>query len=344
MKSAFSSEFELIEWLRQNTPARARGVRLGIGDDAALVRISPARELTLKADMSIEGVHFLRSVHPPRSVGHRALARALSDIAAMGGAPRFALVSLALAQSTPRAWIEQFFEGLLALAKRFRVQVVGGDTATVHESTLVDVVVAGEIEPGLALRRSAARPGDALFVSGRLGLSALGLALLRSGHRLHPPVSKTTREPAASARHALEREAIRAHLYPEPRCALGRFLATRRLASAAIDVSDGFSTDLGHLARASGVGAQVLAARLPSPKTLSETRRDPLQLALHGGEDYELLFTVRPGKVSKVPRRFDKVALHQVGEIQESAEVVLLKEGSESEILRPAGWDAFNRR
>jgi thiamine-monophosphate kinase len=326
-KSAFRSESELITWLERRTRSRAPGVRLGIGDDAALVAVTPGQELILTTDMSIEGVHFTGRLHPPRAVGHRALARSLSDIAAMGGTPRYALISLAVSRHTSRAWIEGFFQGLLALARRFEVAVIGGDTAVVAGPTAVDAIVAGEVPRGRALRRSGARPGDLIFVSGRLGLAALGLRLLQS------PAGRRKQGAAA---------AIRAHLFPQPQCALGRFLSEHALASALMDISDGLSIDLKRLCDASGVGACLLSGRIPSPRLPDAA--DALALALHGGEDYQLLFTVPPQKRPQIPPRFGKLPLHCIGEIQAPRRLHLLTPDGKSHPLEPQGYDHFARR
>ena len=307
----------------------AGGLKLGIGDDAALVEVARGHQAILTTDLSIEGVHFLSRLHPPRAVGHRALARALSDVAAMGGTPRFALVSLAISRRTSRAWVQEFYAGLLGLAARLGVTLIGGDTAVVKGGISADVIAVGEAPRGKALRRSGARPGDQIFVSGKLGLSALGLRLLRSGR---------------AGKAASEKEALFAHLYPQPRCALGRYLSERRLASACIDLSDGLSTDLAHLCAASGVGARIQAGRIPLADTPGGSRRmDSLQTALSGGEDYELLFTVPRGKVAGIPRRHRGVTLHRIGEITRSQKVVLLQTNGRSISLVPAGHDHFRK-
>jgi thiamine-monophosphate kinase len=326
----FRSETEFVRWLERRSPQAGRHLRLGIGDDAALVRVSRGNDLILTTDLSLEGVHFRRGVHPPRSIGHRALARSLSDVAAMGGTPRFALVSLAIAKRATRAWLEEFYAGLRALAKQFGVAVIGGDTAVVPEQTAVDVVLVGEVRRGRALLRSGARPGDQIFVSGRLGLSALGLRLLRAGKQVGGYTGGA--------------EAIAAHLSPQPQCALGRYLSEKRLASALIDISDGLSTDLGHLMEASGVGARIWASLIPAPEipaSRAALGMNPLELALHGGEDYQLLFSVPPSKVSRVPRRFRGLPLQRIGEIIRRKALRIVRTDGRQEHLRPAGYDHF---
>jgi thiamine-monophosphate kinase len=306
-------------------------VKLGIGDDTALVAVAQGMAVALTTDFSIESVHFSAKLHPPQSVGHRALARSLSDIAAVGGIPKFALISLAISNRTTRAWIEAFYGGLIGLAKRFGGAVIGGDTAVVSGPTTVDVIVAGVVEPARALRRSGARPGDGIYVSGPLGLSALGLQMLKSGARSKGPRTSP---------------AVHAHLYPEPRCMLGRFLSQRRLASALIDISDGLSTDLAHLCEASQVGARIWADRIPKQSPLNGPRLDreaQLNLALHGGEDYQLLFTVSPRKSWEIPGRFQGVHLHCIGQILGSRKVLLVDRRGKQVVLRPGGYDHFRK-
>jgi len=335
----FLTENEFVQWLQLlAAPARGherarssrlgKGVNLGIGDDAALLAVKRGHELILTTDMSIEGVHFTRRLHPAEAVGHRALSRSLSDVAAMGGVPRYVLVSLAISKQIRRDWVSGFYRGLQALARRFGVQLVGGDTALVPGRTFIDVLVAGEVPKGKALRRSGARTGDQIFVSGPLGLSALGLRLLQSKRR-----GSRLRAKAAA------REAVHAHLYPEPQCALGRFLSGHGMASALIDLSDGLSTDLSRLCAASGVGARLWAAKIPGPNLPGAA--DSLQLALHGGEDYQLLFTVPQRKVSRLPSRFQGRPLYLLGEIEASKGIKLVMPEGKVHTLEPAGWDYF---
>jgi thiamine-monophosphate kinase len=335
---AFENESEFVRWLRRVAPAQRGRLKLGIGDDAALIAAGRGHELILATDLSIEGIHFLPPIHPPRSVGHRALARSLSDIAAMGGTPRFALISLALSRRTTRRWVEEFYAGLLDLAGRFGVALIGGDTAIVPGRTVIDVIVCGEAPVAGALRRAGARPGDQILVSGRLGLSALGLRLLRR-HR------KSARDfrPASTRSAGIADEATLAHLYPQPRCGLGSFLARRRLASAMIDVSDGLSTDLAHLCAASGVGACLWEEQIPGPSRSQGviSQGDARNLALHGGEDYELLFTVPRRRAARLPHRHRGVPLTCIGEIQRSNDLVLVRRDGKTQELCPAGWDYF---
>jgi thiamine-monophosphate kinase len=338
-KDLFRTEDEFVQWLlaraapaqrheRARSSKRREGVKLGIGDDAALVAVGRGQELILTTDMSIEDVHFSHRLHSAEAVGHRALARSLSDVAAMGGVPRYVLISLAASKRVTSDWVSGFYRGMQALARRFDVRLVGGDTALVPSKTFIDVLVAGEVPRGKALRRSGALPGDQIFVSGRLGLSALGLRLLQSKRG-------ASRRPVKAA----AREAVRAHLYPEPQCALGRFLSRRSVASALMDLSDGLSTDLSRLCTASGVGARLWAAKIPGPD-LPEAA-DSLQLALHGGEDYQLLFTVPQRKTSRLPSRFRGKPLYHLGEIEVSKGIRLVTPDGKVHTLEPGGWDHF---
>jgi len=261
-------EIELVRRIQAWVPRAGRGVLLGIGDDCAVFRPPGAREdLLFTTDLLIEGVHFLREAHPASAVGWRTLARGLSDIAAMGGRPRFCLVSLALAEWADRRWVDGFYRGLLKLAWREGVALVGGDLSHA-ERVMCDVVVCGGAPKGKWLRRDGARPGDGIYVSGELGASALGLRTRRG-------------------------RAWRLHLKPEPRLELGRLLRTRFHATAAMDLSDGLSLDLHRLCLASRVAAELDQVPVFPRATLED--------ALHGGEDYELLFTL-PCETDAFPR------------------------------------------
>jgi thiamine-monophosphate kinase len=302
-------------------------VSLGMGDDAALVRQGRGRVIVLTCDWFLEGTHFLRDKHPADSVGWKCLARAVSDVAAMGGTPRCFLLSLALPKDLAGgAWLDEFLRGLRRAASRFGCELAGGDT-TARREVLINVTVDGEVLRGRAVRRAGARVGDVIFVSGRLGEAELGLRLLRSGKR------RRVGRPAGwnDAR-------LRKHLYPEPRVELGRWLSEKRVATAMMDLSDGLSSDLRRLCIASGVAARVDARKVPVVRLAGP---DALKLALHGGDDYELLFTVAKRDVRRVPRAMGGVAITAIGEIMRGSSVVVVHEKGRTEALEAWGWDPF---
>jgi thiamine-monophosphate kinase len=337
----FRNEAEFVDWLRQRWPERSPGLSLGIGDDAAIVTPTRGADLVLTADLSIEGVHFRLDLHPSRSVGHRALARALSDLAAMGARPRFALVSLSLPRTTRRSWIGAFYDGLGKLARAMGVTLIGGDTAMTSSAAVTcDVIAVGEVRHSRALRRSGAQPGDGIYATGSLGLSALGLALLTSGAGTDGDAPRAYKLPARDRRAALN-----AHLYPVPRCRAGMVLARRGLASAAIDISDGFARDLGRLCDASGCGAVIWEERLPLVNLKGDRCRslNPLELGLHGGEDYELIFTVRSSRAYRVPPSIQGLAMHPIGQIRSTRGLTLIERGGAAVPIEPRGYDHFRR-
>jgi thiamine-monophosphate kinase len=319
-----------IEEIATRTGFRNSALRLGIGDDAALFKGTTGRDQILTCDWFLEGSHFLRDKHPPEAVGWKCLARAVSDVAAMGGLPRCFLLSLALPASHTGIWLEQFLVGLRRAAKRFGCELVGGDT-TRRKDILINVTVVGEVRTGRAVLRVGARPGDVLFVSGRAGEAELGLRVLRRGK-----TGVNGRDPI-----------FKKHLYPEPRLALGRWLAAKRLASAMMDLSDGLSSDLPRLCTASGVGARVEAAKIPAvrfPNSARGRHRDRLDLALHGGDDYELLFTVPRRKRKLVPRSFGGIPITPIGEITRALSLVLVDEAGLEQPLANRGWDPFRQK
>ena len=328
-------ENELIERIRRRfspraSVARKSGLLLGIGDDAAVLRPSGRVDCVLTCDAFLENVHFLPAVHPAEAVGYKALARATSDLAAMGAAPRYFLLSLALPANRTKAWLDSFLRGIARAARRLGLTLVGGDTSR-HPTIDICITVVGEVSKGRAVTRSGARPGDLIYVSGRLGAAQLGLELILCGlHR------KRRWQPLLGR-----------HLYPDLRLDLGRWLAERQLASAMIDTSDGLSTDLEHLCRASRVGAQLWANRIPTvrvPPALLSRGFDAEQLALHGGEDYELLFTV-PGRLSKlIPELHRGTPISAIGEIIRGRKMVLVEADGRSAELTARGWDHFRAK
>lgn len=330
-----ASEDELIERIAGRLGARRRApstLRLGIGDDAAILRPGRGHDWVLSTDFSLENVHFRLATHPPAAVGYRALARAASDLAAMGAHPEFFLLSLSLPRERTGRWLDQMLGGMARAARRLRLRLIGGDT-TCWPKVALAMTVIGQVSPGRVVRRDGARPGDRLYVSGRLGAAALGLALISSSR---------SRRLAARARARL----LRPHLYPAIPLDLGIYLAENRLGSAMIDLSDGLSADLGRLARGSGVGARVFAERLPAvriPTALARRGIDPLDLALHGGEDYGLLFAVPPSRADRVPRAFRGTPITFIGETVHGRGVQLIDAAGRPHPLAPGGWDPFRR-
>lgn len=306
-----------------------KAVLTGIGDDCAVLRLPPGQETLVTTDFTLEGIHFRREWHAPESVGHRCLARGLSDIAAMGGEPVAAFLSLALPRDLPQSWVGRFTRSLIRLAERFGVTLAGGDTAESPRGVLADIVVIGTAPKGKSVLRSGARPGDRIFVSGELGGSAAAVLRMRG----RPSASKPTRK--LSPRHYPR------HFYPEPRTELGRILREKGLASAMIDTSDGLSTDLAHLCEESGVGAELDAALIPRASVGRPAREVDLDLALHGGEDYELLFTSPPG--THVPSRIAGVAVTHIGHITRAPKIFLRNARGIVQELKPQGWEHFQR-
>lgn len=329
-----ASEAQIIDRICRGLPSRRgtahRALRLGVGDDAAVLRASLATDWVVSTDAFLEGAHFLVGLHSPDAIGFKALARATSDLAAMGAHPRFFFLNLALPPARAQKWLDGFLRGMSRAARRCGMVLAGGDT-TVSSRLAINLTVLGEAARERAVRRSGAAPGDLICVSGRLGGAALGLRMIRRARRWPKNFSRY----------------FARHLYPAPRIALGAWLAEKRLATAMIDVSDGLSTDLGHLCEASGVGARVWTEEIPVvriPDALRALRLDALQLALHGGDDYELLFTVSPRAARRLPHTFGGVPIAVIGEITREKKMMLIGSRGSASPLRAAGWDPFRSR
>ena len=315
-------ERHLIAQLRRKLRSRSKEVAFGIGDDSAILRIPRGEEVLVTTDFSLEGVHFRREWQSPECIGHRCLARGLSDIAAMGGRPIAAFLSLSVPSKLPQSWVDHFFSGLLRLARQYKVELAGGDTAQSPDGVLADIVVVGRAKRGTALRRSGAKPGDRIYVTGELGESGAALELLSAG--------KITRR----------------DVFPTPRIPVGEWLRKSRLASAAIDISDGLSTDLEHICEESGVGAVIQTEAIPIHLAAQKLGRNndssiSLNLAVHSGEDYELLFTAPRSK--RVPRRVAGVRITQIGEMVRGKKINLIRKGK-SGTLVIRGWEHFRPR
>jgi thiamine-monophosphate kinase len=327
-------EFGLIDRLKRRFGSGGSGVVLGIGDDTAVLQVTPGRVLLATTDAAVEGVHFRRDRTSPEALGRRALAVNLSDVASMGGIPRWALVSLGMPAETPLAFVDGLAEGFAREAGCYGVAIVGGNLARSPERVVVDVTLLGEVEPGRALYRRGARPGDRILATGTLGDSAAGLAILEGV------------APAGTAGDAWLAER---HRLPTARIEAGRAIALSGLATAMLDLSDGLAGDLGHLAKESGVGAVVDAGRIPFSPALGELARaagrDPLGWAIRGGEDYELLLTAPPENVTSLVAavRATGVALTEIGTTTAEPGLWLRHPGGRREPLGEVDWQHFAR-
>ena len=320
------NEFALIDRYFRRAP-RHPSVRIGAGDDAAVIRPTAGMELALSVDMLVEGRHFLRDTDP-RRLGHKTLAVNLSDLAAMGATPRYALLAGALPDAD-EAWLASFSAGFFALADRYSVDLIGGDTTKGPRNLCVTIV--GEVPPGAALRRDGAKDGDDVYVSGTLGDAALALAVLEQRSTL-------SREAMASARMRLEA--------PEPRVMLGERL--RGIASAALDVSDGLTGDLGHILDASNVGAAIELSSIPRSIALDANLVGPdrdlaLRCLLAGGDDYELCFTANPSSRAAIAALARELALPltRIGTITADRALVVRDEQGKPLPSLPRAFDHF---
>jgi len=322
-------EFGLIDTIRARV-ASAPGVHRGIGDDAAELEIPVGHRLLTSTDLLLENIHFSFAWTSAEDLGHKAVAVNLSDIAAMGGTPRFLYIGLACPAATEVGQLDAFVTGALAEAGAHGVTLVGGDTCRSPGPWIISVTIEGTAPAGVAVGRDGARPGDAVLVSGTLGDSALALALWQRG---------ATPEAFLAARHCR----------PEPRIALGRELAQAGLATAMIDLSDGLAADLGHILEASGVGAEVQSAALPlSPAFRAHLAQRPelFDLALAGGEDYELICTVPVERVAAAQAIAARVGvpLTVIGAITFSEPGLQLRVGNGAvRPLRRSGYEHFGR-
>lgn len=317
------TEQDIIEKIeRMFGSGGAKKLRSALGDDAAVWSLASGCQTILTCDWFLEGTHFLRDKHPAYAVGWKCLARAVSDIAAMGGTPRCFLMSLAMPSSLGGRWLEEFLQGLRRATKELGCELAGGDT-TKRENVLISIAVIGEVARGGAVRRSGAAAGDGLYVSGTLGEAEFGLRELRRERGVASP----------------KNAALRKHLYPRPRLELGRWLAEKRLATAMMDLSDGLSTDLPRLCAGSKVGAKIDAIALPV--TALAKAGEARELALHGGDDYELLFTVKKKNEKRMTGGFHGLRLTRIGEITRGRKVLVKEHEGKTVPLVSGGWDPF---
>jgi thiamine-monophosphate kinase len=325
------TEDRMVEVFRRISAPRVSSLRVGIGDDAAVVRPAGAREdWLITTDLLLEDVDFRRNWSTPAQLGHKALAVNLSDLAAMGARPRLFFVSLALPSECRSGWIRSFYRGMISLGKRWDAGLAGGDLSRSDSGILISITAVGESASRKVLLRTGAKPGDLLCVTGTLGKAAAGLSLLEAGR--------------CRGRNAAERAALSAQRTPEPRCEVGHWLAKRRLATAAMDLSDGLSSDLRRLAASSGVGATVDGSRLPVFTDSARWGFDPLRLALHGGEDFELLFTVPARRLAQLMQRYPPgfPPISVIGSITRHRRIQWRPApDARLSALEPLGWDHF---
>jgi thiamine-monophosphate kinase len=334
-------ERELTRHIQGRIPATE--VLVGVGDDAAAVDLTSPALVT--ADVLVEGVHFVRDAAPARLLGRKALTVSLSDVAAMGGVSRHAIVSLCLPPDLELSWVDSLYDGLLERAAEVEVSIVGGNVARSPGAIVVDVTLVGEAEQPLL--RSGARPGDLVVVTGELGAAAEGVALLQQGARLFEDGQlSATGVWTESSAEALE-TCLRAQLDPRPPLALARSLAERGLAHAGMDVSDGLSSDLAEMCHRSRLGARIEVAALPISPAVAALERarggDALPLALHGGEDYGLLLAVDPAQFGGLQELAGVwgVAIGGIGEFFEGAPAVHLRDDEGEHLLPVQGHDHF---
>ncbi len=327
------SEINLINRIRDRFPLPGQDVIKGIGDDCAVFLMSGSKAGLITTDTLVDSVHFDLSWHPPEKLGRKAAAVNLSDIAAMGGIPSFALLSLALPESVEGKWLDEFFKGFHEMLQAHGVSLVGGDTVKSPEGIILSVTVVGEAEQNSVIYRSSAREDDLVWVGGPLGEAAAGLLLCR---RKIPEDN-----------NGRFQQLVNAHLDPEPQVNLGRLLSSTGQVHAMMDLSDGLATDLAHLCQASNVAAEIDASQLP----ISDAARDaadflqvsPLDLALRGGEDYKLLFTASSDKSELLTRQIMKELnqeIYCIGKIS-PGQGVFLRTADQTIDISFQGYDHF---
>jgi thiamine-monophosphate kinase len=325
------SENRILQLLEKRFKDASRFLIEGIGDDAAVIHPKGADEYwVVTTDMLIEDVDFREGWLTASQLGHKALAVNLSDLAAMGVRPRCYAVALGLPPSVTEFWIASFYRGMTSLGSRYRAVLVGGDLSRSPSGVQVTVTAVGETRGRKYLRRSLGKPGDLLHVTGVLGKSAAGLKLLMQG--------------VIHGRTAGERSALRAHKSPDPRCAAGEWLASSGLVHCMMDISDGLSVDLPRLCAASGCGAEVDTAQLPLFRESRRWGADPLELALHGGEDFELLFAIPPDAAGRLKRLYSRrfPQITHIGRLTPRRDSVFIHEsGRHRRKLQPHGFDHF---
>ncbi len=327
------NENQIVRLIMERFRAGGANLVRGIGDDAAVIRPRGSREYwVITTDMLLEDVDFCRAWITPAQLGHKSLAVNLSDLAAMGARPRFFVLALGLAPDISKQWIEAFHRGMATLARRHGIVLIGGDLSRSPLGIQVTATAIGESVGRRLVYRSGGSAGDLVFVTGILGKAASGLALLRQGR--------------SNGRSSGERSALKSHRTPEPRCEAGLWLARSGFPSCMMDLSDGLSVDLPRLCSVSGTGAEIFASQVPVYPDARRWHCDPMDLALHGGEDFELLFAVPSRKAARLERLYPRSfpPLSCIGRLRRRRGVVWAPHpGAPAEPLPVAGFDHFSK-
>ena len=319
-----TTEFEFIENLRR------RFNLIKIGDDCAVLPKDSRTDLVITTDLLVEDIDFKLEWSKPEFIGHKALAVSLSDIAAMGAKPVWAMLSIGIPEKIWKTdFVEKFYGGYMNLTSKFDVELVGGDVSKTPDKIVIDSIVAGEIKKGKAVLRSGAKVGDLIFVTGNLGGAAAGLKLLENGERFEKSKNKNL---------------LLRQLAPNSQTEIGQIIGENNLVTSMIDLSDGLSSDLRHICRASNVGAKIFAEKIPFDvklKTVAKSFDEKIDYALNGGEDFELLFTVNPKKYFQLEKEFKNRTFFHIGEITANSEIIELIAENKSTILQPKGFRHF---
>ncbi len=321
------SEFQFLENLRRKYSLDR------IGDDCAVLPKDSRTDSVITTDLLVEDIDFRLDWTTPEFLGHKALAVSLSDVAAMGAKPAWSMVSIGVPEEVWKTdFVEKFYEGYMNLAAKYGIELIGGDVSKTPDKIVVDSFAAGEVKKGKAILRSGAKPGDLVLVTGRLGGAAAGLNLLEIGEKFETTAHK----------NLLVRQ-----LTPNPQIEIGRILGEKSLATAMIDLSDGLSSDLAHICRASRTGAKIFAEKIPLESKILDFEsqnfesEDKISFALDGGEDFELLFTVNPKKIFQLEKALENHQISAIGEVTANAEIIELISNEKSRILEPKGFRHF---
>ena len=330
MTGEFDFIHNLLNKTRKNKP-QFSPVKIGIGDDCAVISQNSKTDLVVTADMLVEDIDFRLDWTRAEFIGHKALAVSLSDVAAMGAKPLWALVSIGIPEKIWKTdFVEKFYAGWFDLAKKFNVELAGGDVSRTPDKIVIDSIVAGGTKKNLAVLRSGAKVGDLIFVTGKLGGAAAGLRLLESDFRF-------------DSEKGSRKNFIRKQLAPNPQIETGVKLSESKLTTAMLDLSDGLSSDLSHLCRASKVGARLVAEKIPLETNFQQVLKqneDVISFALNGGEDFELLFTARPKDKNKLEKLLNKKTT-SIGQITDNVGKIELARESKTILLEPQGFRHF---